>query len=67
MKHLFLIFKMYICFSRDTGILNFTVLKAKIIKVRKIEEEIAKNKARKTQEFHKNGVFCNIYDLLKIS
>ena len=64
MKHLFLIFKMYNAFP---GILNFTVLKAKIIKVRKIEEEIAKNKARKTQEFHKNGVFCNIYDLFKIS
>ena len=44
---------MYVYFSRDTGILNFSDLKSKLIKIRKIEEEIAKNNARKTQEFHK--------------
>ena len=51
-NHLFFAFKMYVYFSQDTRILQFAVLKAKK-KVRKIQEEIAKNNAHKTQEFHK--------------
>ena len=67
-NHLFLIFKMYVYFSRDTFILNFTVLKAKIIKVREIKGEIAKNNSRTTQQFHKtNGMLSNIYYLFKIT
>ena len=38
-------------FLGDTGILNFAVLNIKIMKVRKIEEEIAKNTARKIVKF----------------
>ena len=54
-NNLVLIFKAYISFSRETEILNFAVLKAKIIKVRKIEKEIAfPFKTHKTQEFLKN-------------
>ena len=54
-NNLVLIFKTYISFSRENGILNFAVLKAKIIKVRKIEKKIAfPFKTRKTQEFLKN-------------
>ena len=52
-NYLFLIFKIYLYFSRDIGILNFFILKAKIIKVRKIEEQIAKNNACKSQEFRR--------------
>ena len=53
-NNLVLIFKTYISFSRESGILNFAVLKAKIIKVRKIEKKIAfPFKTRKTQEFLK--------------
>ena len=44
---------MYVYFSSDTEILNFAILKAKTIKVRKIEKETAKSNARKTQEFRK--------------
>ena len=44
---------MYLCFSRDTGILNFAILKVEIIKVRKTKEEIAKNITHKNQEFCK--------------
>ena len=59
---------MYFYFSRDTFILNFTVLKAKIIKVREIKEEIAKNNSRTAQQFHKtNGMLSNIYYLFKIT
>ena len=53
-NNLVLIFKTYISFSRESRILNFAVLKAKIIKVRKIEKKIAfPFKTRKTQEFLK--------------
>ena len=38
---------MYVYFSRDTGILYFAILKIKIMEVRKVEEEIAKNNVRK--------------------
>lgn len=38
--------------------------KSKVIKVRKIEEEIANNNACKTQKY---WTLCNIYDLLKMS
>ena len=44
---------MYVCFSRDTGILNFAILKVEIIKVRKTKEEIARNITHKSQEFCK--------------
>ena len=37
---------MYVSFLKDTRILNFANLKAKIIKVRKIEKKIAKNDTR---------------------
>ena len=41
------------------------------MKVRNIEEEIAKNNSRKTQEFRKKwnvlALICKIYDLFKIS
>ena len=49
---------MYVCFSRDTGILNFAILKVEIIKVRKTKEEIARN--IKVKNFVKNGTFFNI-------
>lgn len=53
-NNLVLIFKTYISFSRESGIVNFAVLKAKIIKIRKIEKKIAfPFKTRKTQEFLK--------------
>ena len=52
-NHLFLIFKMYFYYSR---ILHFALLKAKIVKVRKIEVEIAKIDAHETQEFCKKLV-----------
>ena len=58
---------MYVSFSRDTGILKFAILKAKVIKVRKIEKEMAESDTRKTQEFLKNRIFCNVYDLSEIS
>ena len=49
-----LIFKTYIFFSKESGIPNFAVLKAKIIKIRKIEKKIAfPFKTHKTQEFLK--------------
>lgn len=49
-----LIFKTCILFSRESEIPNFAVLKAKIIKIRKIEKKIAfPFKTRKTQEFLK--------------
>ena len=49
----FFIFEMYVYYLRDTRILSFTVLKVEVIKLRKIEEEIAKNNSCKTQEFFK--------------
>ena len=49
---------MYVCFSRDTGILNFAILKVEVIKVRKTKEEIARN--IKVKNFVKNGTFFNI-------
>ena len=49
----FLIFKMYVYFPRDVVILNFAILKVIIIKVRKIEEETAKNNACKNQNFRR--------------
>ena len=44
---------MYIYVSRDLRVLTFVILKAKTIKVRKLEVEVAKNNACKNQEFHR--------------
>ena len=53
MYHLFFLFETYGYYSRDIGIFHGGILKVKIIKVKKIKEEIAKKNSRKTQEICK--------------
>lgn len=61
---------MYVYYSKDIRILHFSILKANIIRVRKIKKEIAKNNKRKTQVLCKKWnilQYLSIYDLLKKS
>ena len=50
-NHIILIYKFYICNSRNRGYLNFAQLKAIIDKTKKIEEEISKLKLKKRLEY----------------
>ena len=46
-----LVFKFYICNSRNTGYLNIEHLKAIIDKTKRIEEEISKHELKKRSKY----------------
>lgn len=56
---------MHSCCSRETRILNYDVLKAKIIKVRNVEEEIARIKSINSRVLEKVEHFATFTICLK--
>ena len=52
-NHILLIFKLYVYKSREKKLTNVNNLMAKILKVKKIEKEIALNNSMKTIDFRK--------------
>ena len=52
-NHILLIFKLYVYKSREKKLTNVNNLMAKILKVKKIEKEIALNNSMKTIAFRK--------------
>ena len=52
-NHILLIFKLYVYKSREKKLTNINNLMAKILKVKKIEKEIALNNSMKTIDFRR--------------
>ena len=52
-NHLLLIFKMYMYHARDSNSVSIDILKAKIIEIKGIEENISKGYTQRYKQFYK--------------